>query len=68
MLSVLPSLFVAVVTEHVMDVNLPFTSVLQSHPMELCTDCFGSRGECAVIADTLPKQKGGHSSQTEGKL
>lgn len=35
------------------------------HPMEICTDCFGSRGECAVIAMSLQTC---HSCQTEGKL
>lgn len=49
---ILPYLFLAVVTEDLMvSPNPLFVSELQSHPMEMCTECFGSRGECAVIAD-----------------
>lgn len=33
--------------------NLLFVSVLQSRSMEMCTDWFGSRGECAVIVVPL---------------
>lgn len=64
--AVLPNLFLAVVTEDPMvSPNFLFVSVVQSHPVGMCMDCFGSRGECAVIAVSLQTC---HCSQTEGRL
>lgn len=62
--AVLPNLFLAVVTEHlIVPPNLLFISVLQSHPMGMCMDVLGAEGsvqslQCCCRHITLPKQDG----------
>ena len=46
MLSVLPFLFLAVLTECLMNFPNLLVSVRQSHPMKTFVGCFGSREEC----------------------